>query len=395
MRAVTLSPGSVFRAGESVSHTARDTVMNVLPYPLVDIAAGRHDAWLWNQAAALRQASWGRAVFLRGIIEFSNHCRQNCLYCGLRRENAIQRYRLDAGEIFAAARAIKRLGIGTVVLQSGEDAQIAAPFLAAVIRRVKSELGLAVTLSVGEREPADYALWREAGADRYLLKVETFDEQAYAALRPGRKIEERLGVLESLRELGYECGSGLIGGLPGETPERLARDFTLLAGLRLDMISISPFTPHPATPLRGHAALDVAPTLRLMALTRVLAPTAHIPVTSALGLHGDAVRLHALDVGDVIMPSLTPERVRAAYSIYPGKNAGAESPEDRARAMRATIANHGFTVPGGPGGAWRLGREQAGTPGAESREALPHKECPDEREESLCLVRHAHGEHDG
>lgn len=330
--------------------------MNSAPYPLLELVAGRHDAWLWNRAVILRREYWGRAVFLRGIIEFSNHCRQNCLYCGLRRDNDIHRYRLSPGSIFAAARAIKGLGIGTVVLQSGEDPHVSAGDVAEIIRRIKTELGLAVTLSLGERNAADYALWRNAGADRYLLKVETFDERAYEALRPGRGLEERLRALESLRELEYECGSGLIAGLPGETPERLARDCALLAGLRLDMISISPFTPHPATPLHGHAALGVAPTLRLMALIRLLAPTAHIPVTSALGLHGDAVRLHALDVGDVIMPSLTPEDVRAAYTIYPGKNAGEESPEDRARNMRGTIAAHGFILPEGPGGAWRLGR---------------------------------------
>ena len=329
--------------------------MHSLPYTLTALVSGDHDAWILSKAKDLREQHWGRSVFLRGIVEFSNYCRQDCLYCGLRKSNNnVQRYRLSMADMFAAAVVIKKLGIGTVVLQSGEDTHSPVHELAELIRRIKSELDLAVTLSLGERPSSDYALWRAAGADRYLLKVETFDTQAYAALRPGRQLSQRLQALESLRELGYECGSGLIGGLPGETAQRLEQDLTMLASLRLDMISISPFTPHAATPLHAHSALGVTETLRLMALARILSPTAHIPVTSALSLHGDAVRLQALEIGDVIMPSLTPEQVRAAYSIYPGKNAGCESPESRAQAIQRTLTSHGFSLPDGPGGAWRL-----------------------------------------
>jgi len=312
------------------------------------------DSQIWSQARALREQHWGTAVFLRGIIEFSNHCRQNCLYCGLRRDNAnIARYRLTPEAIVAAAADIAALGIGTIVLQSGEDQYYNGPALAAVIRAVKKRYGLAVTLSVGERDFADYALWREAGANRYLLKVETFDQGLHEHLRPGCSLSSRLCAYEHLAALDYETGTGLIAGLPGETPELAERDMAELARLQADMISISPFTPHPDTPLGAYPACPPETVLRRMALARIAMPTAHIPVTSALGLHGDALRLRGLEVGDVLMPSFTPEDVRAAYAIYPGKNAAAAPPPERAAAMKAMLLEHGFSLPSGPGAAWR------------------------------------------
>ena len=322
---------------------------------LSDLLSGSRDRWLWEEARSLRHGYWGQSVFLRGIVEFSSYCRQNCLYCGLRRDNdRLARYRLPPDEIYAQARVVAELGFGTLVLQSGEDPALDATELAELIRKVKGELGLAVTLSVGERSRADYAMWREAGADRYLLKMETFDAAEHARLRPGKKLAERLHAYGTLTDLGYETGSGLIGGLPGETPERLARDLEELAALKPDMLSISPFIPHPDTPLRDHPPLGAEDALRLMAISRLLAPSAHIPVTSALSLCGDAVRLKALQVADVLMPSLTPERVRADYAIYPGKNRSALGPRDRAASLRDELLVRGFVLPQGPGSAWRL-----------------------------------------
>ena len=292
---------------------------------------------------------------MRGIVEFSNYCRQNCLYCGLRKDNTrLVRYRLNPDEIFEQARVIAELGFGTLVLQSGEDPALDPKALAELIRKVKDGLELAVTLSLGERSRPDYSLWRKAGADRYLLKMETFDAKEHAHLRPGKSLAERLRAYEELADLGYETGSGLICGLPGETPERLARDTEELAALKPDMLSISPFIPHPDTPLGAHPPLDAEKTLRIMAVARLLTPSAHIPATSALNLHGDAVRLRALKVADVLMSSLTPERVRANYSIYPGKNQSALSPRDRAASLRDGLLTQGFTLPRGPGAAWRL-----------------------------------------
>ena len=311
----------------------------------------------WAEAARLRKKHWDNDVFLRGIVEFSNHCGQNCLYCGLRRDNReLDRYCLDPETIFDAAGAVRGLGFGTVVLQAGEDADFDPASVAGLVSRIKEELELAVTLSLGEHSREVYALWRAAGADRYLLKLETLDENLYASLRPGRKLAARLQALEHLAELGYETGSGLIAGLPGESPVSFQRGLEFLAGLNLDMVSISPFVPAPGTPLAQAPACGLADILNAMAKTRQLMPTAHIPVTSALGLRGDEVRLLALEVGDVLMPSLTPESVRNSYAIYAGKNTGTQAPAARAESMRQMLTQAGFNLPTSPGSAWRLAR---------------------------------------
>ena len=304
----------------------------------------------WQQACALRRSYWGNAVFLRGIIEFSNYCKQNCLYCGLRRDNTkLVRYRLTPEAIVEAVADIAALDIGTVVLQSGEDPHYDGPTLAAIVSAIKKRFGLAVTLSVGKREVADYALWREAGADRYLLKMETFDQNLHARLRPDCSLVARLRAFECLTTLGYEAGTGLIAGLPGETPDSTEQDMTELARMQADMVSISPFTPHPDTPLGTFPACSPETALHRMALARIATPSAHIPVTSALGLHGDALRLRGLEVGDVLMLSFTPEKVRTAYAIYPGKNVTATPPLERAEAMKTMLLQHGFSLPSGAG----------------------------------------------
>ena len=313
-----------------------------------------YDAVLWAEAAHLRREFWGNRIFLRGIIEFSNHCRQNCLYCGLRRDNAaLPRYRLDTDALLACAVRIKRLGIGTVVLQSGEDDALDANEMARIVEAVKA-MGLAVTLSLGERDAASFRLWREAGADRYLLKFETGNPARYARLRPGRTLEARLDALRCLQDAGYETGSGMILGLPEETEADMIHDLALLTTLQPDMVSVSPFVPHPATPLAGCPACPDRRILDGMARTRIALPRAHMPVTSALSLRGEAMRLLALQVGNVIMPSLTPENVREAYMIYPGKNRQPTAPEERAAAMRDSLLAAGFELPEGPGSAWRL-----------------------------------------
>jgi len=308
----------------------------------------------FDEACRLRRQYWERKVFLRAIVEFSNHCSQNCLYCGLRRDNTgLRRYRLDYDQIYACAVLAKRMKMGTVVLQSGEDQWYSGKALAELILRIKSELGLAVTLSLGERKRDEYALWREAGADRYLLKMETLDAKRYARLRPGKKLAERLQSYIELAELGYETGTGIIAGLPGDSESSLQKACLLLAALQPDMISISPFVPHPASPLRAHTDLDAETTLKIMAFARIMMPTAHIPVTSALGLQGDDVRLRALEVADVLMPSLTPANVREDYAIYEGKNRQASLPEARVAALRKLLQEADFTLPPDAGGAWR------------------------------------------
>ena len=308
----------------------------------------------WHAACNLRRRYWGNGVYLRGIVEFSNCCRQNCLYCGLRRDNkALARYRMSSEAIFAAAASVAELGMGTVVLQAGEDPGFSARELADCIARIKNELGLAIALSFGEHSRDHYRLWLGAGADRYLLKVETCNKDNHARLRPGNTLSARLDCLALLADLGYELGTGLISDLPGESWQDMIEALDMLAGLRPDMLSLGPFVPHPDTPLGQEAAGCALTNLHSMAMARILLPTAHIPVTSALGLHGDTLRLVALELGNVLMPSLTPEELRADYAIYPGKNIDLRSPRQRVKDFTELLLGAGFSLPSGPGGAWR------------------------------------------
>ena len=330
--------------------------MNGKELPLFLQTAALPLGWadVWNTARTLRAKYWENTVYLRGIIEFSNYCRQNCWYCGLRRDNrALFRYRMTPDAIFAAAQAASRLGLGTVVLQAGEDPAFSAVEIATCVARIKKELGLAVTLSVGEHDKAVYALWREAGADRYLLKIESANEANYARLRPGKTLASRLDCLADLAALGYELGTGFITGLPGEAEDDFARGLDLLAELKPDMLSLGPFVPHPETPLRHAPSASATMNLHCLAQARICLPWAHIPVTSALGLYGDNLRLAALEVANVLMPSFTPEEVRQAYSIYPGKNADARGPEQRTADFSTMLVQAGFVLGPGTGGAWR------------------------------------------
>ena len=316
---------------------ASDKIRTLLDLSTIELAP---------RARALRHQVWQKRVFVRGIIEFSNYCQQNCLYCGLRRDNVpLSRYRLSRREIMNQARLIKKLSIGTVVLQAGEDLYYDETFVSDLIKTIKDELGLAITLSLGERSPRELQCWRQAGADRYLLKIETFALSLYRKLRPGCSLEQRLASIKLLQDLGYETGSGLITGLPGQNQAILAEDLAALAALDLDMISLSPFCPHPQTPLGQCTPNSVEENLKAMSITRIYNPRSHIPVTSALSLHGDGIRSQALaNAADVIMFSFTPVAVRASYNIYPGKNMSDSSPEARAAAIMNGLRRDGFDL---------------------------------------------------
>jgi len=276
---------------------------------------------LFAAADQVRQQYVGDEVHLRGIIEFSNCCQRNCRYCGLRRGNpTIKRYRMSADEIYEAALAACRLGYRTVVLQSGEDSLYDADMIAAIVKRLK-KLDLAVTLSCGERPYEQYLYWRRAGADRYLLKHETANTLLYSKLHPDMSFAERRRCLADLRQTGYQVGSGCMVGLPGQTPEILAEDLLYLKELDVEMAGIGPFIPNPHTPLAGAAPGTVEMTLKMIALTRLLLPQAHLPVTTALSTIDAQGRQKALRNGaNVIMPNVTPKRFRSLYAIYPNKD---------------------------------------------------------------------------
>ena len=278
--------------------------------------------FLLDFADRIRREVFGDGVLLRGIIEFSNHCRNTCLYCGLNRANlSLHRYRLTGREILAAAEEICAAGVKTIVLQSGEEDDLDARWFAQVIQEVKSRFDVAITLSLGERPEAEYALWRQAGADRYLLKIETSNPELYEDLHPGMCFGNRIRCLKDLARLGYQTGSGDLVGLPGQTVETLAGDIQFLVEGDFDMISVSPFIPHAQTPLADVPAGDLTMTLKMIALARIVSPNAHMPASTAIGsLNGRDERPQALAAGtNVIMPNFTPERFKRLYEIYPGK----------------------------------------------------------------------------
>jgi len=302
---------------------------------------------LFGFAEAVRRQFVGDGVLLRGIIEFSNVCRNTCLYCGLNRGNRrLQRYRLTREQILASAEKVRAAGIRTVVLQSGEEDDLDADWLREIMGQIKSSLELAVTLCVGERSRAEYQLWRAAGADRYLLKIETSDADLHEQLHPGMSFANRRRCLQDLAELGYQTGSGNLVGLRGQTVTHLARDIQFFKEGNFDMISVGPFIPHPQTPLAQEPAGDLWMTLKMTALARIVSRNAHIPATTAIGsLHGRDERPRALAAGaNVLMPNFTPAPYRRHYEIYPNKRCVSENVAACPACMEQMVAGIGRWV---------------------------------------------------
>ncbi len=276
---------------------------------------------LFTFADEVRRRHMGDGIFLRGIVEFSNFCVKDCAYCGINRKNkTLARYRMSAEEVLGAIGVIVSQGLSTVVLQSGEDDGIKAAWLEDLIRRIKARFDIAITLSVGERPEKEYGVWKKAGADRYLLKIETTDPGLYASLHADMSLEHRLACLEALKRLGYQTGSGSIIGLKGQTLAHIAADILYFQSQDFDMIGIGPFIPHPATDLGQEPQGDPFLTLKAVAVTRIVTKTAHIPATTALGSVGHDFRPEALAAGaNVMMPNFTPAPYRQMYEIYPNK----------------------------------------------------------------------------
>lgn len=301
--------------------------------------------YLFKLADNFRSRFMGDEVYLRGIIEFSNYCSKNCLYCGLRRDNLkLARYRMKPEEIYKSASKATELGCKTIVLQSGEDAFYTAEIMVEIISNIK-KLDVAVTLSIGDRTREDYALFKEAGADRYLLKHETCDAHLFAKLRPGTSLEKRLERLKWLRDLGYQVGSGNIVGLPGQTLESLAEDIILMRDLSIDMAGIGPFVPNKQTPLGNCQSGSLEMTLKTLAVSRLTMPFVHLPATTAVNTIDPLGRVKALKCGsNVIMPNMTPLKYRVNYRLYPGKYGLEDSPEKSYLKAVAIIENAGRRV---------------------------------------------------
>ena len=320
---------------------------------------------LWRAADETRHRFVGDAVHLRGLIEIGNYCVRGCAYCGLQAGNAaIDRYRMTEDEILACARDAVEFGYGTVVLQAGEDYGFRTDWVAQVVRRIKQDTGLAATLSLGERPDADLETWRAAGADRYLLRFETSDPHLYELIHPSlpQRASDRFAILRTLGRLGYEVGSGVMIGIPGQSYASLAQDIALFRELDLDMIGVGPFIAHPQTPLgdgRLQTALpagEQAPATELMvykvvALTRLVCPESNIPSTTALAtLNKVNGREYGLMRGaNIVMPNLTPPEYRVRYEIYPDKACINETASACRSCLRLRVESIGRHLGAGPG----------------------------------------------
>ena len=283
---------------------------------------------LFDFADNIRQKFVGDGVLLRGLVEFSNFCRNSCLYCGLNKYNkALKRYCMSHSEILSCVEKIAHCGIKTVVLQSGEDDRFSVEALVGLIKDIKNRYDMAVTLSVGEADKKDYQLFKDAGADRFLLKIEASQKQFYDRFHPEMDFENRIRCLGDLKQLGYQTGCGNLVGLKGQTIKILAEDILFFKRENFDMIGIGLFIPHKRTELGSDLAGDLDMALKVLALTRIVTKIAHLPAATAIGTKGgeDAV-VRALKAGaNVIMPNFTPTGYKELYEIYPGKKCVTES----------------------------------------------------------------------
>ena len=287
----------------------------------------------------------GDDIHLRALIEFSNFCKNQCFYCGLRCNNKnVERYRLSADEIIDSVDFAVEQGYKTVVLQSGEDAFFTRDIVCEIIEKIKS-FDVALTLSIGERSYEDYKAFKDAGADRYLMRIETTDKNLYEKMHPNMDFEKRVECIKNIKKLGYETGTGCLVGLPGQTIESLADDILFFKEVGADMVGIGPFLPHPNTPLNNDSAGDFWLALKVMALTRILLKDINIPATTAMEtLHPDG-RLIALQSGaNVVMPNITLQEHRKKYEIYPNKAGSFESPLQNRKMIEEKIQKIGRKV---------------------------------------------------
>lgn len=277
--------------------------------------------FLFSKANDIRNIYCGNFFALRGLVEFSSYCQNTCLYCGLNCNNKnASRYKLTKSEILNSVKMIYQNQIKTVVLQSGED-NSSTEYITDIIKSIKSFYPeMAITLSVGERSFNDYKIWKDAGASRYLLRIETTNPDLYKKIHLNRNLESRLTCLRNLQNLGYQTGSGLMIGVPGQTKIDIANDLIYFSENNFDMIGIGPFIPHPDTAFKNEKKGSVELTLKTIALTRLLLKDIWIPATTALGSMEKDFRIDALLSGaNVLMPNFSPDNYKEQYNIYPGK----------------------------------------------------------------------------
>ncbi len=312
------------------------------------ISTDRFDSLLYSEADRIRRERYGDAVYIRGLIEFTNYCKNNCLYCGIRRDNkAAERYRLDKEQILSCCKEGYRLGFRTFVLQGGEDPYFTDERICDIVSAIRKEFAdCAITLSIGEKSKESYRAFFLAGANRYLLRHETADNEHYQKLHPlEMSLERRKQCLFDLKEIGYQVGSGFMVGSPYQTTENLIADLRFLQKLSPDMIGIGPYITHKETPFADKQSGGLELTLRMVAILRLMFPYALIPATTALGTIAPNGRERGLKAGaNVVMPNLSPVGVRKLYELYENKICTGEEAAQCVGCLDARVRNAGYRI---------------------------------------------------
>ncbi len=312
------------------------------------LETNKFDEELKNTADIIRKENYGNKVFVRGLIEFSNYCKNNCYYCGIRRDNKnTVRYRLDKDTIMLCCKEGYELGFRTFVLQSGEDPFFTEEKMCDIISSIRNEYqDCAITLSIGEKSKESYKLFYNAGANRYLLRHETASQNHYNKLHPeSMSLENRKKCLFNLKEIGYQVGSGFMVGSPYQTTENLIEDLRFLQELQPDMIGIGPYITHNQTPFSSHPNGSVELTIRLISILRLLFPKVLLPATTALGTLNLKGRELALKAGaNVLMPNLSPVNVRKYYDIYNDKICTGEEAAQCKNCLEKRVGAIGYEI---------------------------------------------------
>ena len=307
-----------------------------------------YDAELRKAADAVRREHYGTDVYIRGLIEFTNYCKNNCLYCGIRRSNrCAERYRLTKEEILECCKEGYALGFRTFVLQGGEDPYFTDERLCDIVASIrKGYPDCAITLSVGEKSRESYQSYFDAGADRYLLRHETATPEHYSRLHPSElTFAQRRKCLFDLKEIGFQVGAGFMVGSPYQTTEHIIADLRFLQELKPDMIGIGPFLSHKDTPLRDYPNGELELVLRILGVLRLMHPKVLLPATTALGtMHPQGRELGLQTGANVVMPNLSPQSVRKKYMLYDNKISTGEESAQSVRNLTEQVASAGFRV---------------------------------------------------
>lgn len=310
----------IIKSTEKSHYMEKDSIVRLLK-------ESEYDEELFKAADRVREKYVGNKVHLRGLIEFSNICKRNCMYCGLRRSNInIERYRIPPDTIIELAKKAVGYGYKTIVMQSGEDDYYTVDILKYIISNIK-KMDVAITLSIGEKTFEEYKAFKEVGADRYLIRIETTDPELYRNMDPGMSHENRKRCIRDLRKLGYEVGTGCLIGLPNQSIESLADDILFFKEIDADMVGVGPFIPNADTPLKDAEGGKFETARKIVAIIRLLMPDINIPATTAMEALNKNGRTLTLKSGaNVVMPNVTEGVYRKLYALYPGKICTGDTP---------------------------------------------------------------------